>query len=35
MFILSYFSKQGYKTVFTNMQITECARKAHDGQQPD
>ncbi len=24
-----------FKAVFTNMQITECAWKAHDGQQPD
>ena len=35
MFFLSYFSKQGYKAVFMNMQITECAWKAHNGQQPD
>ena len=24
-----------FKAVFTNMEITECAWKAHDGQQPD
>lgn len=24
-----------FKAVFTNMQLTECAWKAHDGQQPD
>ena len=24
-----------FKAVFTNMKITECAWKAHDGQQPD
>ena len=24
-----------FKAVFTDMQITECAWKAHDGQQPD
>lgn len=24
-----------FKVVFTNMQLTECAWKAHDGQQPD
>ena len=25
----------GFKAVFTDMKITECAWKAHDGQQPD
>ena len=24
-----------FKAVFTEMKITECAWKAHDGQQPD
>jgi regulation of enolase protein 1 (concanavalin A-like superfamily) len=24
-----------FKAVFTDMQFTECAWKAHDGQQPD
>lgn len=27
--------ESSFKAVFTNMQITECAWKAHDGQQPD
>ena len=27
--------KSSFKAVFTNMQLTECAWKAHDGQQPD
>lgn len=24
-----------FKAIFSDMQITECAWKAHDGQQPD
>lgn len=27
--------ESSFKAVFTNMQLTECAWKAHDGQQPD
>ena len=27
--------KSSFKAVFTNMQLAECAWKAHDGQQPD
>ena len=27
--------ESSFKAVFTNMRITECAWKAHDGQQPD
>ncbi len=27
--------ESNFKAVFTNMQLTECAWKAHDGQQPD
>lgn len=27
--------ESSFRAVFTNMQLTECAWKAHDGQQPD
>ena len=27
--------ESSFKVVFTDMKITECAWKAHDGQQPD
>ena len=27
--------ESSFKATFTNMNITECAWKAHDGQQPD
>jgi regulation of enolase protein 1 (concanavalin A-like superfamily) len=27
--------ESSFKAVFTDMQITKCAWKAHDGQQPD
>lgn len=27
--------ESSFKAIFSDMQITECAWKAHDGQQPD